>query len=410
MTSQRVVVVGAGIAGLRSVEALRKAGFAGELVVVGDELVAPYNRPPLSKAALRGGATHASLAFRQRAGSEDVDWRLGDAVVAADLSARRLRLASGGELDYDALVAATGVSARRLPVPGPPADHRHGRHVVRTVDDAVELGSELRPGADVVVVGAGFIGCEVAATARSLGCEVTCVSVDPHPMVRPLGTELAAELQRRHESQGVRFRLRTGVRAFTGTDRVNGVDLDDGTHLPADVVVEAVGSRCNTAWLGGNGLDLSDGVLTDGALRPLTAAGDGSPVPEVAVVGDIARFPHRLSGVRAVRTEHWGLAGDTARRAAAVLTARLRGSGYEEIVAAPWDVLPSFWSDQYDLRIQSFGLPGAATDVRLLEGPLDGACVMGYFDGEALVGVVGIDATRTLTAYRELLTRPAAVV
>jgi NADPH-dependent 2,4-dienoyl-CoA reductase/sulfur reductase-like enzyme len=405
-----VVVVGAGMAGLRAAEALRASGWSGEVVVVGDEPWAPYNRPPLSKEALKDGVAHAAVAFRMRASVADVQWRLGTPVTAADLHARQLTLGDGERLDYDALVAATGVSARRLHLPGPEPLPSAGRHVVRTLDDARALRARLVPGARVVVIGAGFIGCEVAATARLLGCTVDCVAIDSHPMVRPLGVQLAAELQRRHEAAGVRFHLGTGVQALAGDEHVRGVVLTDGTELPADVVVEALGSRCNVDWLEGHGLDLADGLLTDSALRPVAvdaAADRVGALDGVAVVGDVARFPNPRFGDAAWRVEHWNIPTETGRRAGAVLAAHLRGEGYDELVAQDWQVLPAFWSDQYDLRLQSYGMPvlAAEDEIRLLEGDLSGECVMGYHRDGALVGVVGVGMLRQVNAYRDRVGR-----
>ncbi len=399
--AQRVLVVGAGMAGLRTAEALRAQGFAGEVLVVGEEPWAPYNRPPLSKEALAGELAHERVAFRVRKAAADVDWRLGSRVVRADLTKRCVELADGGVLEFDALVAATGVAARRLDVPGPPPVAAAGRHVVRTLDDAVALRAQLRPGARLVVLGAGFIGCEVAATARGLGCDVTCVAIDPEPMIRPLGSLLAHALRKRHESQGVRFRLSTGVRAFTGGDRVTGVVLTDGDELTADVVVEALGSRCATGWLDGHGFDVTDGVLTDNALRPVGAEStDG-----VAVVGDLARFPNPRFGDGAWRVEHWSVPTDTGRRAGAVLAAHLAGdtARYEDVVATPWEVLPAFWSDQFEVRLQSYGMPGLADPdgVRVLEGDLDDECVVGYHRDGQLVGVVGVGMLARVNAYRD---------
>jgi 3-phenylpropionate/trans-cinnamate dioxygenase ferredoxin reductase component len=417
--AQRAVVVGAGMAGLRTAEALRAQGYAGEIVVLGDEPHAPYNRPPLSKEALAGellhgigsDLTHERLAFRVRKAAADVMWRLGIRVVRADLRDHVVELADGAwsdqeVLEYDALVAATGVSARRLDVPGPPPTVDAGRHVIRTLDDALALRAELRPGARVVVVGAGFIGCEVAATARTLGCDVACVAIDRLPMIRPLGPMLAAVLQRRHEERGVRFRLGTGVEAFEGEHHVTGVRLATGERLAADAVVEALGSRTNVAWLDGHGFDLTDGVLTDGALRPLTG---GRGVDGVAVVGDVARFPNPRFGPGAWRVEHWSVPTDTGRRAGAVLAAHLSGDTpagrdrYELVTTTPWEVLPSFWSDQYDLRLQSYGMPGLADPdgVKVLEGDLDAECVVGYHRDGQLVGVVGVGMLPRVNSYRD---------
>ncbi len=400
----RALVVGAGLGGLRTAEALRSSGYADEVVVVGDEPWAPYNRPPLSKEALADGITHERLVFRVRDQASDVVWRLGDRAVSADLDARTVTLHHGEVVDYDVLVAATGVTAWRLPF-GPPAAASAGRHVIRTLDDATALRSELVPGAHVLVLGAGFIGCELAATATALGCRVSCVAIDAAPMLRPLGPELAAELRRRHESHGVDFHLGVGVTDLLGDQHVEGAVLSEGAHLEADVVVEALGSRCNVGWLEGNGLDLVDGVLTDAALRPLR---DGVPVDGVAVVGDIARFPNVRFDERAHRVEHWSLPTDTGRRAGAVLAAYLSGEAYDDVVARRWEVLPSFWSDQYDIRLQSFGMPGLADadGIRLLEGELSGECVVGYHRGDELVGVVGLGMLKNVMAYRTQVGHP----
>jgi NADPH-dependent 2,4-dienoyl-CoA reductase/sulfur reductase-like enzyme len=404
VTSQRALVVGAGLGGLRTAESLRAGGFTGQVLVIGDEDWAPYNRPPLSKEALAGELEHDKLAFRVRSSAADVVWRHGERVQSADLDGRSVTVGSGENLAYDALVAATGVSARRLPLPGPPPTAAGGRHVIRTLDDAIGLRAALVPGARVVVLGAGFIGCEVAATARRLGCEVHCVAIDSLPMIRPLGVDLAAELRRRHEAQGVTFHLGVGVTEFLGDEHVSGVVLSDGTRLDADVVLEALGSRCNVEWLEGNGLDLTDGVLTDTALRPMR---DGVPVDGVAAVGDVVRFPNLRFDDRAWRVEHWNIPTDSGRRAGTVLSAFLGGEGYDEVAGAPWTLLPSFWSDQYDTRLQSYGMPGLADPdgIRLLEGTLDDECVVGYHRGDDLVGVVGIGMLRAVNGYRDKVGR-----
>lgn len=398
--SATVVVAGASLAGLRAAEQLRAAGWDGPITLVGDEPHMPYNRPPLSKEVLAGKAPFESLAFRPRAGVADVSWRLGTQVVAADLERRVVRLDSGETLPYGGLVVATGMRPRRLRCPGPLT----GRHTVRTLDDARGLRAALtRPGARVVVVGAGFIGCEVAATAVALGAaEVTVVDPLPLPMVGPLGELLATSLLKRHEQRGVRFALGTGVTAFEGGDRVTGVVLSDGRVLPADVVVESVGSVANTEWLDGNGLDLTDGVLTDAHLR---AGGR----PDVVAVGDVARFPNaRYDGVPR-RVEHWSIPADTAKHAARVLTAHLTGG---DAGLGPFAPLPTFWSDQHDFRLQSFGAPALGRDdVRVLDGDPDGDVLAGYHADGRLVGVVALGGQAAATAaarYRaRLLQQPA---
>ena len=405
MGAQRVLVVGAGMAGLRSAEGLRAHGFSGEVLVVGDESWAPYNRPPLSKEALHGDLSHDKLVFRVRSNASDVDWRHGVSARRVDLDQRLVHLDDGEVVGYDALVAATGVSARRLQIPGPPQTAAGRRHVIRTLDDAIALRAALVPHAKVVVLGAGFIGCEVAATAVKLGCEVRCVAIDPFPMVRPLGPELAAELQRRHEAQGVVFHLGVGVAEFVGDHHVTDVVLTDGTRLETGVVLEALGSRCNVEWLEGNGLDLGDGVLSDTALRPVRESG---PLDGVAAVGDIARFPNLRFDERALRVEHWSIPTDTGRRAGAVLAAYLAGEGYDDVVSASWEPLPSFWSDQFDIRLQSYGMPGLADPdgIRLLEGDLHDECVLGYHRGDELVGVVGVGMLRVVNSYRDRVGHP----
>ncbi|MFD8717091.1 NAD(P)/FAD-dependent oxidoreductase [Streptomyces sp. NPDC059629] len=399
----RIVVAGASMAGLRTAEQLRAAGWTSAITLVGDEPHMPYNRPPLSKEVLAGKAPFESLAFRPRASVSDVEWRLGRRVVSAGLDERTVRLDDGSVLSYDGLVAATGMRPQRLNCPGPHA----GRHTVRTLDDAQGLREELtRPGARVVVVGAGFIGCEVAATAVGLGvAEVTVVDPLPLPMAGPLGELLGRVLLARHEDRGVRFALGVGVAGFTGEDRVTGVVLSDGSVLPADVVVESVGSVANTEWLDGNGLDLRDGVLTDELLR---AGGR----PEVVAVGDVARFPNaRYDGVPR-RVEHWSIPTDSAKHAAKSLVRHLSGEQEESTPFAP---LPTFWSDQHDFRLQSFGAPVLGKDdVRVLDGDPDGDVLVGYHRDGRLVGVVSLGGQAVAASaarYRtELLKQPALTV
>ncbi|MEU8865503.1 NAD(P)/FAD-dependent oxidoreductase [Streptomyces umbrinus] len=399
----RVVVVGASMGGLRAAEQLRAAGWAAAITVVGDEPHMPYNRPPLSKEVLAGKAPFESLALTPKAAAADVEWRLGRKAVAARLDERTVELDDGEAIPYDGLVVATGMRPRRLRCPGP----LHGRHTVRTLADAQGLRDELtRPHARMVVVGAGFIGCEVAATAVGLGVrEVTVVDPLPLPMVGPLGELLGRALLRRHEERGVRFALGAGVAGFEGEDRVTGVVLDDGTVLQADVVVESVGSIANVEWLQDNGLDLSDGVLTDDRLRI-------GGRPEAVAVGDVARFPNaRYDGVPR-RVEHWSIPTDTAKHAAKVLVAHLAGADGEP---APFAPLPTFWSDQHEFRLQSFGAPVLGKDdVRVLDGDPEGDVLVGYHAGGQLVGVVALGgqaAAMGAARYRaQLLKSPALTV
>ncbi len=404
------LIIGASLAGLRLAEQLRATGYAGPLTVVGAERHMPYNRPPLSKDVLFDGAAHgqdpdrqlSKLTFSIRPSLADVTWYLGVQAVAADLERRVVTLYDGRQLDYDALGIATGLTPRRLSFPSGQAE----RHVVRTIDDAMRLGSALMPGAHVVVVGGGFIGCEVAASASKRGCKVTIVEPLAAPMLQSIGPELAHALQAYHEVNGVRFRLGTAVSGLAcdvaGDGRLRSVALDDGSELQADVLIEAIGSTCNTAWLDGNGLDLTDGVLTDNNMR---AAGRA----EVVAAGDVARFPTPRYGSTPRRIEHWAIPGLTAKRAAGSLAATLLIGRVP--ATDPFNPIPTFWSDQFGIRLQSMGMPGLADRSEVLEGALSNlgqpghpGLAMGYRCGEALIGAVtiGLPGAR-LSDYRAML-------
>ncbi len=391
-----VVIAGAGLAALRTAEALRAHGFQGAITVVGDEEYLPYNRPPLSKEALLSGVDLAKLEFRRRDSLADIAWVLGQPIKHADLQAQQVVLADDTALEFSGLVIASGIRPRILPIPGPHA----GRAVLRTIDDARALRPMLREGANIVILGAGFIGCEVAATARKLGATVHVVAIDPEPMVRPLGLELGAGMRRRHEAHGVHFHLGHGIDAChggTSPEQLASVSLSDGTELPADVLIEAVGSITNVQWLDGNGLDLSDGVLVDSNMR---AVGTDA---YVVAAGDVARYPNALFGPIARRVEHWNMPTETGRRAGATLANLLAGNPVGD---EPFTPMPSFWSDQYEYTIQSFGMPGLATDIRVVSGTPDEPCIAEYRDETGLVGVVGIDRTADLAPYRkELMAR-----
>ncbi|MBV8219409.1 MAG: FAD-dependent oxidoreductase [Solirubrobacterales bacterium] len=387
-TWPRIVIVGASLAGLRAAEQLRAAGHNGRIAVLGAEPHLPYNRPPLSKDVLSGPEPESpaeladQLAFRRRASIADVEFRLGDAVVTADLEAMTVTTDAGTTISYDGLVIATGLRPRRLCIPGPTA----GRHVLRTVEDCHSLRAELlshTPGR-IVVVGAGFIGCEVAATARTLGHEVRVVDPAGPPMVRVIGAAAAAAIQRHHERAGIAFVPSVGVSAFAGHERVTGAVLTTGTVAAADVVVEAVGSVPNTEWLQGNGLDLSDGVLTDNRLSVVGAR-------RVVAVGDIARFPNPLFDEVPRRVEHWSMPADTAKQAARTLVEELYG---DDRGHGPFAPLPSFWSDQLDLRLQSAGSPALADEVSVVEGDLDdlpGGVLVSYTRAGRPVGMLAIN-------------------
>jgi NADPH-dependent 2,4-dienoyl-CoA reductase/sulfur reductase-like enzyme len=366
---------------------LRRFGYAGPITAIGDEAYPPYNRPPLSKEVLAGEVSHEAVAFPQRAATEDVNWVLGTRVMSADLEHSTVTDDSGSVHEYSALIIATGLRPKRLQVEN--GDLR-GRHAVRTLDDAITLRAALAPGAKVVILGAGFIGCEIAATARKLGCDVTVVAPGVHPIVRPLGLELAKELQRRHEEQGVSFRMKTSVVDLVGVDEVAGVILDSGEVLPCDVFIEAIGSDCNDEWLEGNDLDLTDGVLTDNNMLALHQ--DGSAWPNVYALGDVARFANPVFDHVARRVEHWNIPTDTAKRVGQHF------NGQANDVFAP---IPSFWSDQYDMHILAYGQLALADDIKLIDGAIEGDCVFGYYRDGKMVGVCGIGMRSVVQSFRK---------
>jgi 3-phenylpropionate/trans-cinnamate dioxygenase ferredoxin reductase subunit len=371
----QVVVVGAGLGGLRAAESLRGQGF--DVMVIGDEPHLPYNRPPLSKESLKGGVEVEGLHFRRK--HDDIDWRLGAAATGCSLQSRVVYV-DDAAYTFDGLVIASGIRPRHLPVPGPQPQ------VLRTADDALALRSRLAPGVSLLVIGAGFIGCEVAATARQLGCEVTVTAYDAEPMMRPLGAQLGAAMKAHHEAHGVTFHLGQGVQEF----HADGVTLADGTRLSADVVIEAVGSVPNVEWLHGNDLDLADGVLTDNLMQVL-----GTDVPVVAV-GDIARFPNPRFDDVPRRIEHWNLPTETGKRAGQTLGALLNA----ETPTGDFRPMPAFWSDQYDIGLQSYGLPGIG-EATLVDGEWSGDCIVEYLRDDEVVGVVGVNRTKDLMDYRK---------
>jgi len=391
-----VVIVGASMGGLRAAEALRRFGYLGPITAIGDEPYSPYNRPPLSKEVLANEISHEAVAFAQRPATADVNWVLGTRAESADLDHRTVTDSNGQVHPYSALIIATGLRPKRLQVSN---SELAGRHAVRTLDDAIALRAALVPGARVVILGAGFIGCEVAATARKLGCDVTVVAPGVHPIVRPLGVELARELQRRHEAEGVRFKMKTAVTDLLGEGQVAGVLLDSGEELACDVFVEAIGSDTNTEWLEGTGLDLSDGVHTDNAMRAIRI--DGSACDDVFAIGDVARFANPMFDDVARRVEHWNIPTDTAKRVGQVLAAQLNAAeNWPEVLDETFAPVPSFWSDQFEMHILSFGLLALADEVKLIHGEIEGDCVFGYYRKGQMVGVCGIGMRSTVQGYR----------
>jgi NADPH-dependent 2,4-dienoyl-CoA reductase/sulfur reductase-like enzyme len=389
----RIVVVGASLAGLRAAQALRAAGHADEVVVIGDEARAPYTRPPLSKELLAGAHTVEQCDFPS--GEVDVTWRLGAAAVALDRAAREVVLADGARVGYDRVIVATGCRARTWGGPGAELD---GLHTLRDLDDALRLRAALTDGRPrVAVVGAGFVGAEVASTARRLGLDVTLIDVAPHPLL-PLGPLLGGRCADMHRAEGVTVKLATGVAGFAGDadGRVRAVTLADGSEVAADVVVVALGAIPNTEWLAGSGLTLDPGLLCDATL---TSVDD----PDVLGAGDVVSWPHPLADGATIRVEHWTNAAEQGAAAA-------RNALAPPAERTPYAAAPYFWSDQYDVKIQAVGLPGRAERVELVEQSPEGdrLVAVGVRDGR-VVAAIAFNAVRRLAWYRRQLADPPRV-
>lgn len=381
-----LVVVGASLAGLRAVESARRTGFSGRVVLVGVEEHLPYDRPPLSKAFLSTGAEPAPPTYRERAALAelDVELRLGSPATGLDLGTRRVRLADD-EVPYDALVLATGASPRTLP--GPPLD---GVHVLRTLDDARAVRAGLDAGARTVVVGAGFIGSEVASAARERGLPVTVLEAAAAPALRAVGPVAAGLCAGLHARAGVDLRCGTAVDGLVGEDgRVTGVRLHDGEVLPADLVVVGIGCAPATGWLESSGLVLDDGVRCDERLTT-SAAG-------VFAAGDVARVDGPDGPVR---LEHWTSAAEQGAVAGANAAAHLAGRPL-----VPWAGVPYFWSDAYGSKLQLVGRP---TDRAEVLGEESGPWLVLYRRGDVLAGALSLDLPGRIMKFRALVQRGAS--
>ncbi|ANC32460.1 NAD(P)/FAD-dependent oxidoreductase [Isoptericola dokdonensis] len=380
-----IVVVGGGLAAARATETLREQGYDGDLVVVAAEAEVPYERPPLSKDYLRGEAGRDTLTPLDAGWYADhgVDLRTATTALALDVAGRTVDTAPGGTLRYSRLLLATGSRVRRLDVPG--ADH-DGVHHLRSVADADRLAAALAEDGPVVVVGDGWIGMEVAASARQLGRDVTVVGREAHPL-GVLGAEAAAIFTGVHTEHGVRLLHGRSVVEVLGDGHATGVRLDDGTTLDAVTVVVGIGVTPETELASQAGIELvpgsaGGGLAVEGTLR--------TSAPDVWAAGDIAAVPSLRYG-RLLRFEHWATADETSRHAARAILGE----------SAPYDVLPYFYSDQLDLGMEAKGLTEG--EVVVSGSVADRECVLFWVDGGRVQGAMGINVWDRMDDAEELI-------
>ncbi|HEY5856458.1 MAG TPA: FAD-dependent oxidoreductase [Aldersonia sp.] len=394
MTDQRhLVVVGASLAGLRAVESARTDGFDGPITLIGAEPHLPYDRPPLSKAyldELPSGQGPESTQFRSEETVRDelkAELLLGIPAVALDTTKRIVTLADGREVDYDALVIATGADARRLPGTA----GLDGVHTLRTVDDAIAVRAALDAGARPVVIGAGFIGSEVASGARKRGLSPVVIEALATPLVRAVGQEMGATLASLHTRNGTDLRCGVSVASIEGDGHVERVVLDDGTVIPADLVVIGAGAVPGVGWLEGSGLTLDDGVVCD---ENLWTGVDG-----VYAAGDVARW-HNGTFDRPMRLEHWTSAAEQGATAAR--------NALNPDAPKSYSTVPYFWSDWYDVRIQFVGSPAADQIVVIEDLDADGRIVALYREDDRLAGVLTVNGQTEIMKYRGQIMKGAA--
>lgn len=397
-----IVIVGASLAGLQAAQTLRRAKFEGPVVMIGAEQHFPYDRPPLSKQYLAGGWDEDKLRLRAAVDPAEwgLDWRLGRAATGLDLGERTVRFGDGEEIGFGGLVLACGARARTLP-----GSRLGGVHVLRTLDDARALRADLEAGPErVCVIGAGFIGAEVAATARGRGLEVTMIEAAASPLLRVLDVAAGNAIAELHRGHGVDVRLGVGVAELRGvaelcngdagaeSDRVAAVVLADGAVVEADVVVVGIGVVPNTEWLTGSGLEIDNGVVCDDTCLA---------APGVVACGDVARWSNRRYG-RLTRVEQWDNAVDQGAYVAHRLLAG--DNGYEPFAPVPW-----FWSDQYDRKMQLAGVPTPNAEV--VAGSFEEQrFVQLYVDDDgAFVGALAWNRPRQAIQARQMLEQGASI-
>ncbi len=398
--SERIVIVGASLAGLRTAESLRGNGFTGELVLIGDEPYEPYDRPPLSKTVLSGWiGTDRLLLPRIR--ELNARWLLGVAATGLDLTAREVRLADGSAIGFDRLVIATGARARLWPV-AEQAELR-GVHVLRGRDDAGRLRADLAAAPNrVLVIGGGFTGSEVASSCRDLGLPVTVTHRGAAPMASAFGAVVGAAIGVRQRAHGIDLRLCTTVSALQGDGqgRLRRARLSDGDVVNVDIAVVASGSVRNAEWLYGSGLAADTrGAHCDPACRALDT--DGAVVDGVYVVGDVARWRHPLFDTEPMSLEHWGNAIDQADTAAHNLTHAVHDARHNA-------AMPAFWSDQFGMNIKSVGVPHIADQVILTQGSFGHRSFVAAYGRDGItIGAVAVNSPRVMDGYTALVAERA---
>jgi 3-phenylpropionate/trans-cinnamate dioxygenase ferredoxin reductase subunit len=383
---ERVLVTGAGLAGLRTVVSLRERGYAGRITLLGAEERPPYDRPPLSKKVLTEGVDSVDPSLGADFGALDVDFRPGETAESLDVGDVGSASGSGGSVrtnrdkyGFDRLVIATGALPVALPGPG-------RQRFLRTYDDALALRGVLRPGLRLAIVGAGWIGAELATAARAAGASVTVVEAGPTPLAAAIGAPVGGLTAHWYADAGVV--LRTG--APVASVEVGGLALADGEWLAADEIVTAIGVRPAVGWLAGSGLALADGVVVDGGLR--------ASLPGVYAVGDCAAFWSGRFGTR-MRIEHW----DTALQAPQVVAANVLGS------SEVYDPVPYFWSEQFGRMLQYVGRHGAGDDLRWRGDPAEPTWTACWLSGGRLTAVLSVGRPRDMLQGRRLIAGRALV-
>lgn len=390
--AERIVIVGASLAGLRAAERLRLLGHTGRITLVGDETLAPYDRPPLSKSMLtRSGTPIPHLA---EGPDLDLNWRLGCGAVGLDRSSKTVVLSDGSQVDYDRLLIATGRRAR--PWANLDESVLDGVLTLRSAVDGADLRDRLaRKPSRVVIIGAGFIGSEVASACRALGLSVTVIARGLCPLDGALGASVGTVATALYEENGVDLRRETSVVSIAGDadGHARAVELDDGTTIAADVVVVATGSLPNVEWLEGSGLDIEGGVAVDEYLTVLDE--HGLVCSDIFAAGDVTRWAHPLSGDRLLSIEHWGNAVEQGRHAATNILAETPQAFVE---------IPRFWSTMFGVNIKSIGVPSLGDEVVVVQGSLtDRRGVAVYGREGRCVAAVSVDAPRELEFFESMV-------